>query len=269
MKAKSSELFSQAKIIQQENLYLNDVLKRFNTRVARFSNISPLSSNSFIKTPGESSKKYIKVKKELEALVNERKTIESERELSGGHKTVSQMCKIKSELEQRLKVLTEENEVLKKMQPGNWKKNEVDEVARLRENMKILEKEREEQAKLVKMINEPEFFEKCVKDQDLFEKLIEGRKVNEVKKLEKYLKILEKKVRTNRNKFAQEFKEMQELGEKLGRNKVYLQMKVLKLGQKQRLMEISERSLTPVQANSSSFSKIGFLFKPSINELYN
>jgi len=134
--------------------------------------------------------------------------------------------------------------------------------------MKILEKEREEQLKLVKMINEPEFFDKCVKDQDMFEKLIEGRKVNEAKKLEKYLKILENKVRTNRNKFAQEFKEMQELGEKLGRDKVYLQMKVLKLGQKQRLMEISERSLTPVQASSHSFLKIRFLFKPSINELY-
>ena len=268
MKAKSSALFRQARILQQENLYLNDVLKRFNSRVARFTNISPISSNSLIKTPGESSKKYIKVKKELEALVNERKTIESEKELNGGHKTVSQLFKIKSELEQRLKVLTDENEVLKKMHSGIWRKNEGDEVARLRESMKILEKEREEQLKLVKMINEPEFFDKCVKDQDMFEKLIEGRKVNEAKKLEKYLKILENKVRTNRNKFAQEFKEMQELGEKLGRDKVYLQMKVLKLGQKQRLMEISERSLTPVQASSHSFSKIGFLFKPSINELY-
>lgn len=256
-------------MIHQENTYLSDVLSRFNTRIARINNITPIESKSYIHTPTDSSKKYIKVKKELEVLINERKSIERESDTSISKKNIGQLHIEKSELEHRLKLLTDENVMIKKTLPEPWKKNEADEVARLREKMKILENERLSQLKLVKMIKEPDFFDKCLKDQDLFERLIEERKKNEVKKLEKYLKILEKNIKTNRNKFAQEAKELQEYEEKLGRDKVYLQMKILKMGQKQRLMEISQRSLTPNEKSGHSYSKIGFLYKPSINELYN
>jgi hypothetical protein len=168
-----------------------------------------------------------------------------------------------------VKNLTEENEGLKyeqNLQSVCWKPAEVDDVAKLKAKLKELESERNEQLKILTKIRDKEFFEKCVRDQEFFENEVLARKRKKISKMKKFLEILEKQIRSNQVKFAQEVKELMDLQEKLERDKVMIQIKVLKMKQKDRLLDISQNSFTPTERNS--YSKVGFLYKPSINHLY-
>lgn len=242
------------------------MLNKYNPRVSVLTNLSPLGQRKLSHSPSDIAKKYVRAKKQLENLVQERKELQDNCEVRFREKSKSQLIAYKLQMESRIKVLEDENRILRRNQNEVWKQSEMDEVLKLKKMMRDLQVEREEQLKILQLIKDKEFYEKCVRDHEYFEKTIINRKINQIKKLQKHSEILEKKIKSNQIKFAQELKDILEQKEKIERDTVILQMKVLKMKQKDRLLDISQKSLTPTERQS--YSKVGFLYKPSINQLY-
>ena len=242
------------------------MLNKYNPRVSVLANLSPLGQRKLSHSPSDIAKKYVRAKKQLDELVQERKELQDNSELRFRDKSTGQLMIYKQQMESRIKVLEEENKALKRSQADVWKQSEMDEVLKLKKMMRDLQIERDEQLKVLQLIKDKEFYEKCVRDHEYFEKTIINRKINQIKKLQKHTEILEKKIKSNQLKFAQELKDLLEQKEKTERDTVILQMKVLKMKQKDRLLDISQKSLTPTERQS--YSKVGFLYKPSINQLY-
>lgn len=177
----------------------------------------------------------------------------------------------KKQLENKIKLLTDENKALRQVvefKNPDKKTDLTQEIILCRKKISELEVKHEKNVKVLKELEGKLGDPKTVIKEGIFSGTDEEEEKT-YQRLVKIEKILTSSLKANENKYKQKQKEFEVDEQRLASEKICLQMKILKTTQQERLLDLSISQNNGRDSRDHNYTDANFLYKPSIKALYN